>query len=252
MRSLFVLFLILISCSHKNPKDSETKNNPDEKIEIKSRPYINVKNQKFHLKVNGKTHLEKKVNVYGSYTHDRFKENNRAVFLDGVSDYIKIDNHPNVNSTNELTISIWYKPDSYKGVGQNVIICKSFNEYKTPYYQYLLSATGNLYPSSPAIFKFGLSIDGKFNQIQTKSNTWSPSNWYNIIGSYDGEIMSLYVNGDLQSHRDIHGKIDLYHTPVLIGKTPYKELYTSGTYDDFRLFDRALTTNEIKILSSEN
>lgn len=250
MRYLFALCFILISCSKNKSEKNET-NNSLEIVEKKSRKTINIKNQLLHLKGDGRKSPENNISVYGQYTTDRFEENNKSVILDGISDYIEIENHPNVNSKKELTISIWYKPDSYKGIGQNAIVWKGSDKYEAPYCQYLFSAIGNLYPSTPAVFKFGLSIDGKFNQIQTKPNIWEPNKWYNIVGTYDGVKMILFVNGTLQNQRAIPGELNLYDTPVLIGKTPHKDFFTSGSYDDFRVFDRALTSGEIKILSEE-
>lgn len=63
--------------------------------------------------------------------------------------------------------------------------------------------------------------------------------------------MKFYVNGKLVSQRAVTGTLDVYDTSVFIGKTPYKEYYTSGEFDDYRIFDRALTEEEVFTLYSE-
>jgi hypothetical protein len=249
MKYLFIAILFLSSCKDLNKTKKETKK---EVSNIEKRKDITLKNETFHLKLDGRNFPEKKVEVYGAYVTNRFNENKKNVFLDGISDYIEIKNHENINPNKEITISIWYKPDSFKGVGNNSIVCKGFSEYKTPYAQYLFSATGNLYPIKPAVFKFGLSINNKLNQIKTKPNIWKPNIWYNITGTYDGNKMILYVNGALQNQRAVTGSLDTYNTPLLIGKTPFKELFTSGSYDDFRIFNRALTALEINQIYQEH
>ena len=249
MKYLIIALLFFSSC--KDNKNTSKNDSSLHTISKRIRPDVIIKNQLFHLKINGRNNPEKHVNVLGQYVTDRFEMSKNSVFLDGISDVIEVDNHPKINPKKALTISIWYQPDSYKGVGQNSIVWKGFDEYKAPYCQYLLSAIGNLYPSTPAVFKFGLSINGEFNQIQSLPNTWKPNLWYHITGTYDGEKMKLYINGKLVNQRVIKGELDLYDTPLLIGKTPLKEFYTSGIYDDFRLFDRPLTPEEITILYQE-
>lgn len=248
MKYLFIALLFLSSCKDTNETKKETKK---EDIKINKRKDVQIKNETFHLKVDGRNLPEQKVNVLGQYTTDRFEEAKKSVFLDGVSDVIEIDNHENLNPKNALSISIWYKPDSYKGIGNNSILWKGFSEYKAPYAQYLFSAIGNLYPTKPGTFKFGLSIDGKLNQLQTKPNTWEPNKWYNLTGTYDGEKIMFYVNGKLVNQRAVKGKLDIYDSNLLIGKTAHKDFYTSGAFDDFRIFDRALTTQEVDLLFLE-
>jgi hypothetical protein len=189
--------------------------------------------------------------LYGKYSKDRFNKGNSCISLDGISDFLKIHNIPQVNPQKEITISIWYKPDSYKGNGQNSLVWKAYTEYKRPFGQYYFTSVGNLYPKTPGTFRFGLSLDGKLSYLSTTANFWEPNNWYNLVGTYNGKEMKLYINGELITKRNVSGQLDIYDTDVLIGKTPHKEFYTSGLFDDFRVFDWALSQNEISILYSE-
>lgn len=236
---LLLLSLILFSCKDKKiQKKSKTVK------KTLTRPDLSIDKEGFHFKFDKKTSKEVS-DVFGSYTSDRFNIPQESIELDGISDFVEIFNINEVNPKKEITISIWYKPDSYKGIGLNSIVWKGTKDSKKPYCQYLISTTGNLYHKIPAVFKFGLSINGKYSHLKSKTNIWSPNKWYNITGTYNGTKMKLYVNGDLIAERNVTGKLDIYDTPVLIGKTPYKEFYTSGVYDDFRLINRALNATEI-------
>ncbi len=247
MKYLFIIFLFLVAC--KKPEN----NSPKAEVETHKQTHknISIDRELFHLKVDGRNNPEKNVDVLGQYVIDRFGKAKKAVFLDGISDVIEIKNQDDLNPEEALTIAIWYKPDSYKGNGSNAIVWKGYPEYKKPYAQYLFSATGNLYPNKFGVFKFGLSINGKLNQIQTKNNFWTADKWYHLTGTYDGHKMKFYINGKLVNQRAVTGTLDVYNTPLLIGKTLNKEFYTSGVFDDFRLFDKALTLAEINLLAQE-
>lgn len=70
--------------------------------------------------------------------------------------------------------------------------------------------------------------------------------WTHIVGTYDGKIESLYINGELDTTANKTGKIDTPANALGLGK------YSSETYiggmDELFLFNRALSQNEIKDL----
>lgn len=57
--------------------------------------------------------------------------------------------------------------------------------------------------------------------------------------------MKLYLNGVLQNKKEVTGKLDIYNSNLAIGMNENLKIFTPGVYDDFRLFDRALTEQEI-------
>lgn len=244
MKYYTLLFLLtILACKEKSSSKSKEK-----QLLISNshtRTGISIDNEVFHFKFNRKNNKKEDSDVFGTYSIDRFNKIDGSLKLDGISDFVEIYNIAEVNPKKEITISIWYKPDSYKGMGQNAIVWKGYDIYDFPYGQYFISATGNLYPKNPGSFKLGFSINGKLSHLKTEEDLWKPGNWYNLTGTYNGNKMELYVNGELVAQRNINGELDTYDTPVLIGKTPHKEFYTSGEYDDFRIFNRALTEKEI-------
>ncbi len=87
--------------------------------------------------------------------------------------------------------------------------------------------------------------------------------WVHLAGTYDGETgkMFLYVNGDRIGKKVRVGEIRLdsesLHTPLVIGAEingPNIDDATgefNGYVDDVRIYDRALSDAEIKILAEE-
>lgn len=255
MKHCILLFFVISICSCKEEKttSNDIKNNHSISQQDKELPRkeIDLEGNIFHLKMDAINDYKEISSFYGKYSIDRFNKENSCISLDGISDLFEINNIPQVNPQNELTISIWYKPDSYKGNGQNSIVWKGFTEYKKPFGQYYFTSVGNLYPKTPGTFRFGLSLNGKLSYLSTPASFWEPNNWYNLVGTYNGNQMKFYVNGELVKTKNVSGQLDIFDTYLLIGKTPHEEFYTSGLFDDFRIFERALSQNEISILYSE-
>lgn len=240
------MVLLAVSCGKSSKKeDGVTQDIPGNPAAIKKvRKDVTLPGLAYGYAFNKdeETELEE---VYASYEPDRFNQGDGSIILDGVSDYVTIQNQKNLNPKEAITISVWYKPESFVGNGNNFILCKEFTSYEPPFVQYALTVTGDKYPTIPGTFKFLLSIDGKFNDVLSPPNAWAPGEWYLLTGTYDGKKMSLYINNRLAGTRNIEGKIDAYNTVLLIGKTPHKDFYTSGSVDDLKIFNRALTREEI-------
>lgn len=246
MRYFIVFLFLFISCKKDKKENTETINKEASTNNI--RKNVEISNLNYYSAFDDVINEGEYEEHFGSYLSDRFQVSKQALFLDGVSDYGKIYNHDKLNSTNQISISIWYKPDSYKGNGNNIVLSKSNikdGDYLT---QYAISTIGNLYPKMPGTIKLSFSIDGVLNTIKTEENVLISNKWHLLTGIYDGSKMSLYVNGKLLAGRTVIGKLDVYNFDLLLGKTPTKELFTSGSFDDLKVFNKALSRNEIELL----
>lgn len=71
-------------------------------------------------------------------------------------------------------------------------------------------------------FRFALSASGRLTYL-TAASTFNQGQWYHVVGTYDGQVMKLYVNGKLEgSSTDQHGLIAY----------PPKAFLTIGAYRD--------------------
>ena len=85
--------------------------------------------------------------------------------------------------------------------------------------------------------------------------TYDLYEWYFVVGTYDGSVMKLYVNGTLTAWKSISGNL-LYNTnDIYIGDLQF---YNNGTLgllpgniDEVRIYNRALTEEEIISLYHE-
>ena len=239
--------MFLLSCNNKKKENIKTvvqENSTEKELSIDGLIYS--------LAFDGTKSETEYDDVMATYAPNRLGIEKKAMSMNGLSEYAKIDNHESINPKDGITLSIWYKPSSFKGSGNDPIVLKPSSPDGSPFVQYLFGLTGNEYPS-PKVqgsFKFALSINGEYVLLKTKSNLWSPNNWYNLTGTYNGERMQFFVNGKLENAKTIKdGRLDIYDTDAFIGRSLDNKINTPGVYDNFRIYNRALTNEEISLLN---
>lgn len=84
------------------------------------------------------------------------------------------------------------------------------------------------------------------NLTQTALSTpinLTDNNWHNIIGTWDGSAMSLYIDGAFISNKPVKGTI-VYVQDLVIGSQGDGGNKFVGLLDDVRIYNRALTSLE--------
>jgi len=174
----------------------------------------------------------------------------QALELNGSSDFVRVANSPSLNPTGAMSLVAWVKPRTFSGSGSDPIIDKGYFSHTFPYYQYQLNVTGNLYPSGPGTFGFYCGASGSPFGASTGSNFWSPNQWYFVVGTYDGAAVRFFANGELVDEHPASGSLTDYGQPVQFGKFNNLDLYLPATIDEIRIFERALSQDEIHALYS--
>jgi hypothetical protein len=91
-------------------------------------------------------------------------------------------------------------------------------------------------------------------------NAWGSGNWAydpefhpvssfeNIVVSYDGSMLSVYINGALKKTKNI--SLSITDNPIRVGGRTggYSGQYLKGKIDEVMIFDRALSEIEVKLL----
>jgi hypothetical protein len=176
----------------------------------------------------------------------------QAFSLDGVDDFVEVQNAPNLNPTNQITIDAWYKPVSFNGNGANPIVNKDYVSHTDPFYQYNLSVTGDQYFHDQAAFNFQITAGGIDYFVWTGPNFWTPGNWYHIAGTYDGSNVKLYVNGVLIDSTPASGAMTDYGKNLRIGGLSNLNRtgldYLPGLVDEVEILNRALSASEIQAI----
>lgn len=181
--------------------------------------------------------------IYGAtFTTDRHGQPNKAMSFDGVDDYVDCGNDPSLNITDAITISIWVKTNQFYTDHYRALVGKpNFRVY------------GLFAEWSGGGGRIRFEIDNNSARYIVEGPTFSSigvGNWVFIAGTYskDEGILRIYENGILYGSRDIgSGKqIDQNSEPVRIGGNPVRVF--NGAIDDVRIYNRALSAEEIAFL----
>ena len=176
-------------------------------------------------------------------TTDRFGSSNKAYSFDGSSAYIYVLNSSSLQLTSGVTISVW---------------CY-MNAFQLPVFVLSKGYDGDPSQKSWLIdFISANVIETKFNTNGTSTKSKKPfmtNNWYNIIVTNDGSVQKLYINSTLDASNSYTYDTFANSWDLKIGRMGYPSgafpYYFNGNIDDIRIYNRALTPSEVKILYHE-
>jgi hypothetical protein len=180
----------------------------------------------------------------GVYASGRKSDINAALGLNGLSDYVVVKNATSLNPINGITVAAWVKSSDFVGCGNDAIVDKSYSSY----YQYHLAMPGNYGTVSSYTFGFNVCINNGSEGVNSYPVQWIPNQWYHVVGTYDGLTLKLFVNGTMCKSQTIPGTISQFNTDLFIGKIGYTSYYTPVNVDEVRIYNRALSQEEITIL----
>jgi len=159
--------------------------------------------------------------------------------LDGNGDWIDCGNDKKFNITKEITISAWIKVNKFDKFCQAIVTkgdtawrlqrgvrndstefaCQGADAERTQY--------GNLYGSASV----------------------NDGSWHHVVGTYDGNELSLYIDGKLDTSQKASGLTFINRYPVLIGENAQQDgREWDGMIDDLRIYNYALDVNEVQEL----
>ena len=175
----------------------------------------------------------------------------KAISLTGVDDsHGSIPVSESLNSyTDQFTVSAWVfptvPPDDF-----NPVVSRQTLDVAHPDQFFL-----GFGPQDGIQYKWHLSTDtGMLGDIY--AGTAEFDRWIHLAGTYDGEIMRLYVDGVEIGNQAISGNIPLDDNPVTFGAEENGDIpldvlgELEGLIDEVRMYNRALDAGEIQEIYS--
>lgn len=186
--------------------------------------------------------------VHGAtLTEDRCGNLNSAYSLDGVDDYIDIPYKPEIEPS-VFSISFWFFGYPFDGIRQ-FILSSDPNGY-------LCDHGYNLHRSSNSNLTFSIDIDGCVNNGTSISSSGLDLNnaWHHVTVIYDG-YSRMFIDGGLAAQSASAINYDKTHASLRIGMLR-ESIGDSGKnfhgmIDDIRMYNRALSEQEISDLYGE-
>jgi uncharacterized protein (TIGR02145 family) len=173
-------------------------------------------------------------------TTDRFGNSGKAYSFDGVND--RIENSSSITNIVDISISVWAKQFSQSG-GPFVHIGK--DDGNTFCDGISLGVGNNDFLENGSNILGHYSCSGYFNS----NSIISTDQWSHIVMNKIGNILSFYINGihirDIVSSNFTMPSNSIFFAATSSG---YSKLF-HGSLDDIRIYNRALTQEEISYLA---
>ena len=161
---------------------------------------------------------------------------NTAASFNGSTQYVDVPSSASLNiSTGGVSMEAWVKPTVMPGLGNTGTIAMKASD---PPYAYWLQVTDN------DRAKFGVGIAG-VNHPLSAGGVVSAGSWYHLVGTYDGTVQRLYVNGALVASQPLTGSVDVVGGDFRIGTTRASEWF-NGVIDDVAVYNKALTPAQVQ------
>ncbi|GIV98404.1 MAG: hypothetical protein KatS3mg057_3061 [Herpetosiphonaceae bacterium] len=162
--------------------------------------------------------------------------NPAALDFDGSDDSVTIADESSFDLQGQITIAAWIKVDSFNKNWQ-AIITKGDSAWRLHRY------------NDRDTVAFGTS--GLSNTDLESSSSINDGQWHHIAAVYDGSRKSIYIDGALDASVAASGSIATNDWPVLIGENAEMSgRHFDGQIDDVRIYNRALSEEEIANLGS--
>lgn len=173
--------------------------------------------------------------IYGSTTPTPGKLG-QALSFDGGSSYVDL---PVSVALPALTVSVWFNAASLTG-GNPRLLANAHTDSDATGFQLMFNGGG-----SSGFFDVGNGSDegqAAWNeQLQTGV-------WYNYVGTYDGTTVRAYLNGVKVGSAPFSGSIAPSGDVSVGDNIAYGGDHFDGAIDDVRIYDRALSPQEVREL----
>ena len=156
-----------------------------------------------------------------------------ALVFNGTNARVTIPNSASLQLTTGMTLEAWVNPSIVDGAWRDVIYKANDN-----YYLEATSSNGNKPAGGGTFAGTGAQTYGT---AALAVNTWT-----HLAVTYDGATLRLYVNGVQASSQARTGNLATSTSALQIGGDSTYGQYFTGTIDEVRIYNRALSQAEIQ------
>jgi hypothetical protein len=180
--------------------------------------------------------------VHGAtLTNDRFGKTNGAYIFDGVNDYINVSHNISLNMANSISILVWVKLNDTSTNDQDIISKTESGSFSLVYKETDQKVSGNR-------FCFFLKSGNAYKYFYSTTLN-ANSKWICVAATYNDSIVRIFIDGNLNAEYVCSGAIVNNKSPLVIGNESVQlNDPFDGLIDDIRIYNRALSTEEVKLI----
>jgi len=157
---------------------------------------------------------------------------NGAAGLAGNGQHIRVASSATLKPTTGVTVEAWVKPDFSAGNENYRVIVNKRNDYELG-----INKNGKI--------QAGITnASGVRKLVQSASGLVKTNTWNQVVMTYDGSLITVYLNGYVVASDSFSGAIRTDDALVLIGQFQ-GHFYFSGLMDEVKIYDGALSAQEI-------
>jgi hypothetical protein len=166
--------------------------------------------------------------------------NERSLSFDGAEQVVDFGNPASLDVSGNVTLSAWVRPSALDGYRN--IVAHGFRW--SPSRELALRIVDEEYQF--------LAWNGVDHMARVPVSAGDVDNWHHLAGVYDGQSYRLYRDGELVAEReDDYAPAPVDASWAVGGRSapdPAEGRYFSGLIDDVRIYERALSAEQVRAL----
>jgi N-acetylneuraminic acid mutarotase len=156
-----------------------------------------------------------------------------ALSFDGVNDHVRIGNV--LNNLTDLSFSLWFKPASIPTQSEH-----GYMVYKEQTYALTLASDGGVH------LNFGNGNAWEDSGLNT--SVLELNKWYNVTATRGSGIMKVFIDINLLANKSYNTSSGSNSSLLVFGAASNETRPFNGLIDDVRIYDRALSAEEVQAL----
>ena len=169
-------------------------------------------------------------------TQDHLGNPMGALRFNGVNSYVEIP-YEAINCLSQGSVAFWFKINT--GNRQHSIIDKT-ETYVINDFQVIVHSNNRI--------RVNINVSyGQQKRLYSKTQI-QPNRWYHSVITWDGNYWKIFIDGDLDTIAVRHDVVPCSQRRIYIGKVENNTSFMDGTIDDIRIYNRALTLDEVREL----
>ncbi len=168
-----------------------------------------------------------------------------ALSFDGYNDRVIVADSSALDITNTLTLATWVKADTFEYLDGLIVKGTSNIPYALD-----LSNDGRLIFTANYRSSLLGSLLGSSGGEWSSNTALQANKWHHVAVTYDGSYLQFYVDGQLDSSHQASITFDSNDESFVLGADLAGGSHLDGALDDARVYNRALTADEVVELAT--
>ncbi len=177
------------------------------------------------------------------FTEDPSGNENQAIYFSGTDEHINCGQGISLDIPETISFAFWLKLSIDEDFKPASLLHRSY-DYTSPKGVMWDIAVNDEHQLT---FSLGNRKDSLLTTLTTQSPI-QPDSWVHIAATYDGQQMRTYFDGDLASEKDLAMELLILPGDLIIGTKDYNAFF-NGFLDDIRIYQKALTADNIRQLA---